>query len=135
MPLRAVRVLQDLRGCRTGGRTAAVVAKPKTSTKISIGIASPACAIAWPERCRGDDAENDADRDPQRHPAERRRDGGFEARPNAVGEQLEQGRADAARARQEQRVEQAEGGRRLPGCEQQHKGDQSHAPGGPRVHP
>jgi hypothetical protein len=106
------------------GGPAAAGTGPSTST----GIGSPVCALARPQRCRGDDADDDADRDPGRRPAERRGDGGFGARPSAAGEQLEQGR-DAARARQQQRIEQVEVGRRLPGREQQHNGDQPPDPG------
>jgi hypothetical protein len=91
------------------------------------GIGSPACALARPQRRRGDDADHDAERDPGRRPGERRGDGGFGARPSAAGEQLERGR-DAARARQQQWIEQVEMGRRLPGREQQHNGEQSPDP-------
>jgi hypothetical protein len=106
------------------GGPAAAATGPSTGS----GIGSPLCALAWPQRCRGDDADDDADRDPGRRPAERRGDGGFGARPNDAGEQLERGR-DAARARQQQWIEQVEVGRRLPGREQQHNGDQSPDPG------
>lgn len=107
-----------------GGPAAAV-----TGLNTGSDIGSPVCALAWPQRRRGDDADDDADRDPGRRPAERRGDGGFGARPNDAGEQLERGRADAARARQQQPIEQIEVGRRLPGREQQHNGDQSPDPG------
>jgi hypothetical protein len=79
------------------GGPAAAATGPSTGS----GIGSPLCALAWPQRCRGDDADDDADRDPGRRPAERRGDGGFGARPTAAGEQLEH-RRDAARARQQQ---------------------------------
>jgi hypothetical protein len=87
-----------------------------------MGIEAPADAMARAECFCRNDAENDAG-------AERCRDGGFELRPNAGREQLEHGGADAARARQQQRAEQFQPGRRCPGREQQHKRDQSPDPG------
>ena len=69
---------------------------------------------------RGGDAEHDADDDAERQPAQRRGEGRLEVRPDAaVGEQVDERGADPARARREQRIEQAGAARRLPEREQQ----------------